>query len=71
MKLPRDLSGLEIIKALKRHGFSQGKTVGSHVRLTKLTRRVTVPKHSSIVPKTLSSILDQAGLTIEELMEEI
>lgn len=71
MKLPRDLSGQEVIKALKRLGFSVVRTHGSHVRLTKSDKRVTVPAHAALRPGTLSSILKQASITIEDLMANL
>jgi len=67
MKLPRDLSGREVIRALKRLEFAEERQVGSHVRLSKSGLRVTVPNHATLAPKTLQSILRQAQITIEEL----
>jgi predicted RNA binding protein YcfA (HicA-like mRNA interferase family) len=34
MRLPRDLSGSQLIKALKRLGYQPTRQTGSHVRLT-------------------------------------
>jgi len=67
MKLSRDLSGREVIRALKRLGFIEEHQVGSHVRLSRSGLRVTVPNHASIAPKTLQSILRQARITVEDL----
>jgi len=72
-KLPV-LSGKEIISALKRAGFEEKRQTGSHVHLvgvhkqTKQKTLVTVPLHGSkeVVPKTLLSILRQAGLTRDD-----
>ena len=69
MKLPRDLSGSTVVKALERGGFTVARQSGSHVRLTKAGKRVTVPLHRSLAVGTLHSILHQAGLTIEALRE--
>ena len=44
---------------------------GSHIRLENGARRVTVPNHGEVNVRTLASILDQAGVTIEELQEEL
>ena len=68
MKLPRDLSGAEVVRALKRLGFVVVRQVGSHIRLTRDAAHVTVPAHSVIVPGTLKSILRQAGVSVEELV---
>ncbi|MGO9275091.1 MAG: type II toxin-antitoxin system HicA family toxin [Terriglobia bacterium] len=35
MKLPRDLSGSAVVKALERRGFTVARQSGSHVRLVK------------------------------------
>ena len=39
------------------------------MRLTKAGKRVTVPLHRSLAVGTLQSVLHQAGLTIEALLE--
>ena len=71
MKLPRNLSGEEVIKALTRLGFEWVRQKGSHVRLRQLSKKVTVPLHKELRPKTLESILEQAQITIEELMDKL
>ncbi len=53
MKLPRDVSGLEAIKALERLGFSITRQVGSHVRMSQGDRRITVPIHRKLAVGTL------------------
>jgi predicted RNA binding protein YcfA (HicA-like mRNA interferase family) len=67
VKLPRDLSGQRVIKGLKRLGFQVEHQQGSHVRLSRGNLRVTVPNHPVLLPKTLQSVLRQAGITIDEL----
>lgn len=71
MKLPRDLSGSAVVKALERRGFTVARQSGSHVRLVNGGKRVTVPLHRSLAVGTLQSILHQAGLTIEALLESL
>jgi predicted RNA binding protein YcfA (HicA-like mRNA interferase family) len=69
VKLPRDLSGRDVVKALKRLGFRVENQEGSHIRLSRSGGlRVTVPNHRALLPKTLQSVLRQAAITIEELM---
>ncbi|MBI4625546.1 MAG: type II toxin-antitoxin system HicA family toxin [Verrucomicrobia bacterium] len=68
MKLPRDLSGGEVVRGLKRLGFVVVRQVGSHIRLVRGEARVTVPAHGAIAPGTLKSILRQAGVSLEELL---
>ncbi len=57
-------------KKLKRAGFEIVSQKGSHVKFAKETPegRLTaiVPKHKEVTIGTLSSILKQAGLTIDE-----
>jgi predicted RNA binding protein YcfA (HicA-like mRNA interferase family) len=69
MKLPRDLSGDEVCRALKRLGFEFVRQTGSHRHYTKASLHPCVPMHRSLKPKTLQSILKQAGITIEELLK--
>lgn len=71
MKLPRGLSGQRVVKGLRRLGFQVENQEGSHVRLSNGVRRVTIPMHRELLPKTLQSILKQAGITIHQLREVI
>jgi predicted RNA binding protein YcfA (HicA-like mRNA interferase family) len=71
VKLPRDLSGQRVVRALVRLGFVQEHQPGSHMRLARNGLRVTVPSHPTLAPKTLQSILRQAQLTIEELKDAL
>ena len=71
MKLPTDVSGQELIKALVRAGFVVNRQRGSHVVLRRANpyARVVVPDHKRIRPGTLRQILTESGLTVEELLE--
>jgi predicted RNA binding protein YcfA (HicA-like mRNA interferase family) len=71
VKLPRDLSGEEVCRALKRLGFEFVRQTGSHRHYAKGRLHPCVPMHSSLKPKTLQSILKQANITIEQLTEEL
>ena len=59
-----------VIAALKRDGWVVVRQKGSHVRLQKRTQnevfKLTVPAHRPIKRSTLSHILKQARLTVEE-----
>ena len=66
MKLPRDVSGTEAVRALERLGFSVVREVGPHVRMARGARRVTIPMHRNLVPGTLLSILRQADVSLED-----
>ena len=70
-KLPI-LSGKELIKILKRLGFTEVRQNGSHVSLQKTTAdkhyRTVVPLHSDLAKGTLRDILNQCGLTKDDLV---
>jgi len=69
MKLPV-ISGIEVIKRLKKSGFIATRQKGSHVRLEKYTSdktiKLTVPLHAELKKGTLNRIIKDAGLTLEE-----
>ena len=68
-KLPV-LKPKKVMKALERGGFEVHHTSGSHYILKKDGLRVTVPYHNKdLKPGTLASIIEQAGLTVEEFKE--
>jgi len=71
-KLP-SISGERLIRALKRAGFLELRQKGSHVSLEKRTPektfRTVVPMHHSLAKGTLSDILRQTGLNIEQLLD--
>jgi predicted RNA binding protein YcfA (HicA-like mRNA interferase family) len=71
MKLPRDVSGEQAVRALQRLGFVVVRQRGSHVRLTRGALHVTLPMHGNIAPGTLHSILRQAGVSVEEFVEAL
>jgi len=71
VKLPRDLSGDEVGRALKRLGFQFVRQTGSHGHYTKDGLHPCVPMHKALKPKTLQSILKQANITVEQLLEEL
>jgi predicted RNA binding protein YcfA (HicA-like mRNA interferase family) len=58
------------VRALKRAGFQVNRQRGSHVILVhpETDRSVSVPCHGArdLPPGTLSHVLDDAGLTVEE-----
>ncbi len=64
------LSGLEVIKILKRAGFIAVRQKGSHVRLEKVGDegiiKITVPLHDELKKGTLMRIIKDSGLTQEE-----
>jgi len=60
MRVPRDLSGPELIRRLDRLGYAVTRQSGSHIRLTTSEHgehHVTVPNHDPLRLGTLSAIL--------------
>jgi predicted RNA binding protein YcfA (HicA-like mRNA interferase family) len=60
MKTPRDLSGAELAKALRKLGFVITRQTGSHLRVTTQEggeHHEVIPNHSPIKIGTLKSIL--------------
>jgi len=68
-RLPR-VTGDDALKALRRAGWREARRRGSHVILRHETRsgRIVVPLHAGTIlkPKTLLSILDQAGIDTDQ-----
>jgi predicted RNA binding protein YcfA (HicA-like mRNA interferase family) len=78
MKLPRNLSGAELIKKLKKLGYEPTRQLGSHIRITteeKGIHHITIPAHKPLKVGTLSAILKDVAnhfkITREELMEKL
>ncbi len=78
MKLPRDVSGDRLAKALKALGYEVTRQTGSHMRLTTGEggeHHVTVPRHDPLRIGTFAGILDDVaahfGISRDELMAKI
>lgn len=71
-KVP-SLSYIEIIRALQRDGWTVVRQRGSHIRLQKRTGdellKLTIPAHKPVKRSTLSHILKQAHLDVDEFLE--
>jgi predicted RNA binding protein YcfA (HicA-like mRNA interferase family) len=78
MKVPRDLSGKDLIKRLKVLGYEPSRQNGSHIRLTtrqKGEHHITIPNHDPLRIGTLSAILDLIAehfqISKSELLERL
>ena len=71
MKIPRDVTGVEAVRALKRLGFVSLRQTGSHLILRKDRLTVVVPQHKPIKPGTLKGVIEQAGLTLEDFIRAL
>ncbi len=70
-RIPTDLSGQEVRRALQQVGFVFRRQRGSHMvlRRDQPPARVVVPDHRQIRKGTLNQILHDADLTVEELLD--
>jgi predicted RNA binding protein YcfA (HicA-like mRNA interferase family) len=70
-KIPTDLSGRTLVRALEKVGFIVKRQRGSHIILRRGNppARVVVPDHKNLRVGTLRAILNTAGLTVDELLK--
>ena len=78
MKLPRDVSGEDLVKALRMIGYQVTRQRGSHMRITTQMggeHHEVVPDHSPIRPGSLSSLLKSVaahhGIAVDELIGKL
>ena len=79
MRLPRDLSGRDLAKALGHLGYQVARQKGSHMRLTASLpqgeHHVTIPDHDPLKVGTLDNILKDVaahiGLSRDELLARL
>jgi len=78
-RIPRDLSGRELVKLLKKYGYQLERETGSHIRLGSKYKgadhKITIPDHKSIKLGTLNSIMKDIcfylGIDKEILIKEL
>ncbi len=64
MKLPRDVSGDDLAKALIALGYEITRQSGSHMRLTTTEdgeHHISIPRHSPLKIGTLAAILNEVA----------
>jgi predicted RNA binding protein YcfA (HicA-like mRNA interferase family) len=78
MKLPRDLSGIDLARYLAAFGYQITRQVGSHIRLTTIQNgehHITIPAHDPLKVGTLSAILQNValhfGISKVEVIEQL
>jgi predicted RNA binding protein YcfA (HicA-like mRNA interferase family) len=78
MKLPRDVSGARLVKALSLLGYRVSRQSGSHIRLSceqPKQHHVTIPDHDFLRIGTLAAILGDIaahhGMTRDALVEKL
>ena len=72
-KLPRGLSGTQVVKVLQKAGFKIRRQKGSHIILRRESpfAQVVVPNHHNIDTGTLDIILEGAGISVEKFIKYI
>lgn len=78
MRLPRDLSGVALVKVLAKLGYQSTRQTGSHVRLTTQEHgehHVTIPLHDPLRIGTLANIIGDVaghfGLLKEDVLQKL
>jgi predicted RNA binding protein YcfA (HicA-like mRNA interferase family) len=77
-RLPRDVSGPDLVKLLETFGYAVTRRKGSHLRLTTQQggeHHITVPNHDSLRTGTLNGILkdvaEHAGIARDVVVERL
>lgn len=74
MRLPRDLSGADLVKRLERLGYVATRQTGSHLRLSTQSNgehHVTIPNHDPLRIGTLAAILASVAAHLSVSREEL
>jgi predicted RNA binding protein YcfA (HicA-like mRNA interferase family) len=78
MKIPRNVNGPQLVKALHVPGYAVDRQKGSHIRITTQQdgeNHEVVPHHHPIKTGTLSGILKRVAmhhsLTVDELLDKL
>jgi predicted RNA binding protein YcfA (HicA-like mRNA interferase family) len=75
LKLPRDLSGVELAKLLRKFVYEITRQSGSHMRVTSrhkgVAHHVTIPAHSELKVGTLGEVLGEVAHYLEMERNEL
>ena len=75
MKLPRDLSGEDLARLLRKYGYEVTRQTGSHMRLTSkimgTEHHITIPAHSSLRVGTLAEIVANIATYLQTKRENL
>lgn len=74
MRLPRDVSGEDLARALGRYGYHPTRQTGSHLRLTTSLggeHHVTIPDHAPLRIGTLAGILADVAAHLGTTRDEV
>lgn len=73
-RLPRDLTGEALAKALAKLGYTPTRQTGSHMRLTTQEggeHHVTVPRHDPLRVGTIGGILAEVAAHFETSRDDV
>ena len=74
-KLPRKVSGQDVLKVLQKHGFSIRRGRGSHMgawkRVGDKTIWLAVPLHREIKSGLLNAIIAESGIPRDEFIKDL
>lgn len=59
----------EITRALERFGFRLASRKGSHMKYVRGHRTTIVPNHDEVAKGTLKSILELAGIELDDFLD--
>ncbi len=65
------VSGSEAVRALERLGFVVARQRGSHIVMRRGSSGCVVPNHRELKTGTLSGLLKQASVPVEEFIEAL
>ena len=78
MRIPRDLSGKQLIKHLEKYGYEVTNQRGSHIKITTVKNgehHIVIPNHNPIKMGTLNGIITQVArhfsLTKNQVLENL
>ncbi|MCX6864823.1 MAG: type II toxin-antitoxin system HicA family toxin [Verrucomicrobia bacterium] len=74
MRLPRDVTGDDLAKAMQSLGYEVTRQTGSHMRLTTPRHgehHVTIPRHNPMRVGTLAAILGEVAAHLETTRDDI
>lgn len=79
MKIPRNINGSDLVRALRELGYERVRQDGSHIRLTtgvNGTHHITVPNHrpmktGTLMGGVLKPVAAHHRLTVKELLDKL
>jgi predicted RNA binding protein YcfA (HicA-like mRNA interferase family) len=75
VRIPREISGEELVRHLGKLGYKPTRQTGSHVRLTRISDKgehhITIPQHKSLRIGTLNNILADVASYLEKEKDDL